>query len=249
MSHVGVVRPPPQAARPPHHNSPTRKYASSPATGLFLYWRPRLPCLRCSVDPTESVPTCLCYLHAHELCHESCRRCASTHCARACVHRVLVRRALHGAGLPKARVDLIFAKTLRLGKQHGHHQAWATSGNMLGFGGFVAALRVTAVELFFSADQVGCAHALQDHSLLPPPPPLDYLLLRCPLASPCGTPPRWPAERKCTPTTGMTGADTVARCDRFSAEEAGGRPHLAGDCGALCRWHVPRVGGGTGIAQ
>eukprot|EP01043_Picozoa_sp_COSAG02_P001260 COSAG02_NODE_26_length_51927_cov_61.213881_25_plen_741_part_00 len=59
-------------------------------------------------------------------------------------------RPLGPAGLPKAQVDVIFAKALRIGKQRdGDGRPRMANGKTLGFEGFVFALHSLAVQLFF----------------------------------------------------------------------------------------------------
>ncbi len=59
-------------------------------------------------------------------------------------------RPLGPAGLPKAQIDVIFAKALRIGKQRdGDGPPRMANGKTLGFEGFVFALHSLAVQLFF----------------------------------------------------------------------------------------------------
>jgi Ca2+-binding EF-hand superfamily protein len=70
-------------------------------------------------------------------------------------------RSLGPAGLPKAQVDVIFAKALRIGKQRDGPKGPATmvNGNTLGFDGFVFALHSLAVQLFFPGADL---HSVRD---------------------------------------------------------------------------------------
>ena len=59
-------------------------------------------------------------------------------------------QSLGPAGLPKAQIDVIFAKALRIGKQRdADGPPRIVNGNTLGFEGFVFALHSLAVQLFF----------------------------------------------------------------------------------------------------
>ena len=65
-------------------------------------------------------------------------------------HRGAAAQSLGPAGLPKAQIDVIFAKALRIGKQRdGDGPPRIANGKTLGFEGFVFALHSLAVQLFF----------------------------------------------------------------------------------------------------
>ena len=68
-------------------------------------------------------------------------------------------------GLPKAQIDVIFAKSLRIGKQRDRKSSappTMVSGNTLGFDGFVFALHTIAVHLFYPNTSF---HSLQPASI------------------------------------------------------------------------------------
>ena len=68
-------------------------------------------------------------------------------------------------GLPKAQIDVIFAKSLRIGKQRDRKSSAPPTmviGNTLGFDGFVFALHTIAVHLFYPNTSF---HSLQPASI------------------------------------------------------------------------------------
>ena len=72
-------------------------------------------------------------------------------------------RSLGHAGLPKAQIDVIFAKALRIGKQRdGKGPPNMVNGKTLGFDGFVCALHSLAVQLFFPGADL---HSLSQESI------------------------------------------------------------------------------------
>ncbi len=81
-------------------------------------------------------------------------------------------RPLGPAGLPKAQIDVIFAKALRIGKQRdGNGRPRMANGKTLGFEGFVFALHSLAVQLFFPGADLDSVrnnrHAGQDRHTTP----------------------------------------------------------------------------------